>query len=360
MLLAFFIYFTLLIILCKSAVTYSKNPIKEYKTNVLFPILFFAIIIGLRDGVGIDFNSYKLTYESNYDYDRLEFGFKFLINILRFLNLPATALFVVVAFLQLYIFSKLTTKYPPIYGWSLFYYFTTLYLFFSINGLRQALAFSCLVWSIYYIHVKDIKRYIVLLFLAVSFHFSAIILAPAYFLINREYIGNKYIYLLIYFSSISSGVLLADTIWIYLDMAINSFGIEGYNIATLYDVVWKNDSSRGFGFYYWLMMDLFTIINYPQLKVNYRNYFFIPCYNLYFIGVCLEPVLGSSYLMRFNIYFVYFRIIIYSFIAHWVFTRHINVLYKTFMCLMLLGIILFMCQAILVSASGCSPYSFVF
>lgn len=359
MILAFVVYGFLMFLLCYGGIQYRKNPQNNYKSGVLIPLLVFTLIIGLRDGVGIDFYSYRDAFLKGYDMDRMEIGFKLLIQILKWCCMPAQMLFIVVAFLQVYTFTRFTKYYPNIYPWTFFFYFTTLFAFFSFNGLRQSLAFTILLWSVYFIYRRQPIKYLILVLLAASIHRSALLFMPFYYLLNYDIIKNQLYQFLIYIGAFVFGLTVAEQLWLYFDLFVEFTGIEGYNTNSLSQVEWGSDSNRGLGLFFWLLTDSFVIFNSNRLKEFYKDTPFNICYQLYFIGIFLEPIVGLSYLMRINIYFVYFRIIVYAFLMQWVFKYQRNKLYRLYASFLLLVFIAFMINAILVSASECSPFKFI-
>lgn len=358
MFLAFLVYFLLLLTLCIGGVKYKHNPRKNYIIGVLLPIIFFSLIIGLRYGVGVDYFSYRDAYLYQGDRD-LEPGFNLICSVLNYVGLPPFSLFILCAFLQLFIFTRLTIKYPSIYSWSIYFYFTTLYLFFTINGLRQAIAFSCLVWAISYLFERNFLKYVVIIVLASTIHKSVLIFLPFYFFIHYDILKNRLVLITLYLISIFIGFTFAEYLWILVDLAIINIGIEGLHTETLMNVEWSSDQGRGLGAIFWMLSDLFVILKYPKLKKEYVGYPIVIVFNLYFIGIILEPIIGASYLSRVNIYFVYFRIIMYSFLHNWVFTKSKNQLERVYAFFLVLLFIAFMSNAILIGAGECSPYKFI-
>lgn len=61
----------------------------------------------------------------------------------------------------------------------------TLY-FFSMNGIRQAIAISLFYYSLKYIDEKNLKKYLMLNVLGVINHESAILFIPLYFILGKK------------------------------------------------------------------------------------------------------------------------------------------------------------------------------
>lgn len=77
----------------------------------------------------------------------------------------------------------------------------------SISGLRQAIAIFCFIYSFKYLINRDFLKYAICSIIAVTFHHSAILLLPIYFLIHIKKINKLEIavylslYILILFAS---------------------------------------------------------------------------------------------------------------------------------------------------------------
>lgn len=64
--------------------------------------------------------------------------------------------------------------------------------YFSLNGMRQALVIAIFFYSIKYIEKQELKKYLISIVLASTFHLSALLYIPFYFLTTRR-ISNKLI-----------------------------------------------------------------------------------------------------------------------------------------------------------------------
>ena len=151
------------------------------KTIYFYTAAIITLFIGLRHGIGLDFYSYKSIYNS-YPNIQLEYGFNFIMYITKeILKLPYNYFLLTVTIISLSIKTIFFRKY---------FDYPTMFLFFNfpqmINTdfglIRQGLALSVCLWTLPAIKERNFIKFIIIWVIAVSFHNSAIILFPLFFL----------------------------------------------------------------------------------------------------------------------------------------------------------------------------------
>lgn len=165
-------------------------PQRRFRTKPL-PALFFlsglviAVVFGVREGFGTD---YYEVYVSGYSDissgqgSRFEPGFVLLCKLLVWLGFDYHSLFfvtscMVVALVYLAIYNQ---SKDIVLG--VFIFLFGGFLFFSSNGVRQAVAIAILLNAIPYVTRFEPVKYIALVVLASSFHSTALIFLPMIFL----------------------------------------------------------------------------------------------------------------------------------------------------------------------------------
>ena len=148
---------------------------------IVFPIIVYSLIEGLRYGRGNDYFEYKFLYENalsvfNHNDENYEYLFTLINYILRGANIPYYGAFIVYSFLTLFFIvlglRKLSISGICKYALPLFLIAT---LFQSENIVRQTISFSmCFAAICYFIRGSKIT-YFVLIALSLGFHNSAII-----------------------------------------------------------------------------------------------------------------------------------------------------------------------------------------
>lgn len=155
------------------------------------PLFILALLPGIRSShVGTDTENYTYNYgfkidKNYYNFnDNIEKGYQILdYFILSFTNnyfwlLFLTALFIVFSYL------RLIKKYSSNYIFSVILFITLGLYTFLFNGLRQALAMAVITYSVKYLLERKIIYYFLICLIASTFHISALIMVPLYFLIN--------------------------------------------------------------------------------------------------------------------------------------------------------------------------------
>lgn len=216
------IYLTILSILIIGQL---MNIITNYKytfiSNLYFGItgIFMFLLAALRDGIGYDFNSYKMWYEminhqgmSN-DYVNIENGF-FMLN--KLCGSFASLIFISAA-LAVIIKLFYINKYSEDKLMSLMFYFTGVFIMFDMGVIRQGISIAIALISIKYIIDKNIFKFLFVIFIGSLFHISIVLFIPLYFVGSREY-SRKFIYGMSIVALIISSLNISDIIVKFLTM----------------------------------------------------------------------------------------------------------------------------------------------
>ena len=360
MFLAYSIYTLLLIFLLISTFLYNKSSVKN-RPFVLFVILgVCSLVLGLRYNVGTDYMPYKDIYVMQY-FDDVESGYAMMNRILYWFGLPFSSIFTLVAFLQLFFFVKgvenINKKYLPL---AIFFYFTTLYFFLSLNVLRQTLAFSIFVFSINYIRERKLFKYILTILIASTIHKSALVLLPMYFIINNDWLlKHRILQIGAYFATFMFSLFFHDLILNNSNALFLLVGYGGYadSVDSITEISWAKEG--GVGIYFFMMIDLWIIWCFSKFKSISSNKPAICFYNLYFLGVIFANIIQGTYFDRMNIYFQHMRIIVYAIFFYNLFQHDKSLTNKILAFAILVIFVIFFYMGIYNKASMCAPYQFV-
>lgn len=195
-------YYLLLLIIISITYLLTNYLIKnENKKTIFLSIAFIELLLflGLRDtSVGIDLKNYipffNLFKDSGWDIVlriKLEKGYIIYNKLIGLVGGENLFLFItaLVSLIGVY-FSIL--KYSKNYFLSTFIFITMHFYIFLFSGLRQAIAYSIIWISLKYIKERKLLKFIILILIAISFHKTAIIFLPVYFLANKK-ITVKYV-----------------------------------------------------------------------------------------------------------------------------------------------------------------------
>lgn len=374
---AFIVYFVLLIIMLLLALrgkfVFSQEPYniknnKKYFRISVISIFIFSLVIGLRHYVGgdyvsyvDDFNDLKLTM--SYENVRYELGYYLLMFILKLFKLDYPFLFITVTFLQITFIYKWASNYKYSLPWIVFFYFTTLYLFESMNIMRQATAFSILFYSTIYIQKSYKIKFIIMVLLASSFHRSAIFFLPFYFFVNKEWIKNKYAQISLIILAFIFSKTLFNVFFQKIGFFAEMLNYQGYAKPTDDLFLEKNQNSMGFGLYFIVTIDTLLLFYSDKLKKVFRKESYIIYHNMFFLGALLSAAFAdtnSIALGRFMFYFVSFRFVVLSFLCYYLFRIDRNKINKLIGIFVIIAYLFWFINAISKGAAWCAPFQFVF
>lgn len=291
----------------------------------ILALLLFALIMGMRYGVGVDHLKYLEGYVQYQEegiaqmFSQLEPGFGLISKLFASLGIHFWIYFTFWAFLQVFFLSyALKRNQESVLPFLMFTFILGGTSLSFMNGIRQQLAFCIFVFSIEFIQNHKPIKYYILIFLASLFHFSALILLPIYPLLKykkRPYfnsIGIQFILL-----SIALFLLYQNYIeYIFYSMT-NLIEFFGYGVYLdmlkegKESLLFSLTRSRGIGFYLIVLLNIILIASSNQLKKYFSNGYFAKIYDLYFFGVIYGYITnGSVLLSRLNYYFGGFTFIV--------------------------------------------------
>lgn len=278
-----------LLILISSFITWiaieSKHRIIKIPLSIL-AVLIPSFFFGFRDQIGSDFQNYvNHFYDIQLGYEtRLEWGYEAINRLVAELGFTEHALFFVVGIIM-FIFLHLTfERYKHLLnpGLAMFTFMSFFYQM-SFNIVRQVMTITVILYSIKFIEERKLIKFIFIILLASSFHTSALLFLPVYFVNDLLEKTNKKISQILIYIVVILGVILLDYIAAPLFSNLESF--EQYS-RYLNDV---DSTNEGLGFV--LRTIPFLILGiylYKDGNKYYRNY------SLYFSIFVMGFLLGFS------------------------------------------------------------------
>jgi hypothetical protein len=361
MILAYIVYFFLMISMSFSAYIANK---KKLPINI-FAIIIASIILGHRYFVGIDYEAYLLHYINQnrpWVLGEFELGFEAINRFLFWCGFPPGIFFsttIAIQFSFLYIGFR---KSPKVLPWGIIFFFLTGQLFGQLNIVRQAIVFCIFFYSIKYIVERKFISYLCFLLLAFSFHYSAIILLPFYWIpsiLNSSFFSKKNIQLLllivvsIFSEIIFNGlVMITETILsqtIYFNYVPN-LGIREMRL------------NSGIGLMLFFVCDMIIILYSDKVKRYYSEQGFAVYYGIYFTGLLLSKIFGLDMLLsRISYCMISLRFVILAFLLNFIASQareRFDVNHLIAISLLLIFSLIFLVD-IWNGSSGCSPYKFI-
>ncbi|MDD5151452.1 MAG: EpsG family protein [Flavobacterium sp.] len=184
---------------------YSYLEAIEYNYEISrFAFALSAILLilfaGLRDGtiVGTDSPAYYTNYVS--PFWETEPGYKF-INFLfsSKLNANYNVFLLFLNGFSIYLMCKFVSKNSVYLVLPFLIFYSDLYLYFNISGIRQGIAMSITCFAMYYAVRKKMKYFLFFIVCAAMFHVSSLIFIFAYFLPRKSLKFKSIIILVITF-----------------------------------------------------------------------------------------------------------------------------------------------------------------
>lgn len=268
------------------------------KRNFLWIIslLTVSLFAGLRYFVGIDYESYTFIFASIAD-STTEPAFRLINLIIFFLGLNVQFVFLISSLITFTLLYKGIKRNSDNLFLSVFTLLFCGFFIESLNIIRQYIAIAIFFYAIQYIKSKKLIKYALCIAIASCFHYSAILLIVAYFILNIN-IGKLW-FIILGFAYLLPFILPIPTI----------FGlIPGYDVYFSLGSNTDNGSAElGIGFLSKLLIGFSCLFFYNQIVNSskdakiYLNGFFLYLFLLSFFRDFMVMVRLGYY---FNVFLV--------------------------------------------------------
>jgi hypothetical protein len=326
-----FIYIILYTFLVFAILGEKENNSLTTKRNIIFfYVIIFTLFRGLRWDTGTDWDQYyevflDVDWNDLFSYDRglgnMEPGYVFLNLLIKSVGgnytlfLLITNLFVLIAYARF----SLTNSESPIYIFVLIMFSTQ---FFPV---RIGIAVAIILFGLFHFSKKKYFRVIVCTIIAMSFHSSAIIFLPVYFISFYKKIPTTLAVVI----TVGSMILVqSNTINTILSEISFIYGFIGEQNSEKFehylDYTERGVTSSGITSYLNSIIFILTLILFgyiiKKLKFKEENIKYTFVYNMYFIFVLLGIIFSSenmANLRRTQNYFMFaFPILFSEFIVY--------------------------------------------
>lgn len=187
------IYFSALVAtLILSTVLHIKK-ISSLKNIAFLSIMLLLVLLPSIRGVevGTDTETYVRIFQSTHNFQdvllfKMEIGYSIFSFICSFLFTNYFFLLALIALIVVTLYSKLIMHLSVNYFLSFYIFITSGTYVFFFNGARQGIAAALTSYAIIYIIKKNLFIYLFIIILAASFHKTAVIMLPMYYLVNRN------------------------------------------------------------------------------------------------------------------------------------------------------------------------------
>lgn len=294
---------------------FDLTTMKRKKFFIIVISCFCTILGSLRNKVGTDWNLYYYFFVNAYTYDdffsdvyNFEWGYKLLNFIVKFFsNEYAVFLLIftgIICFFKARLIIKITDIPLVIFLLNFSYYIG------DIFSVRQSLAIAIVVYSIIYIHNKNLFKFIITIIIASFFHRTAIIFLPAYWFYYRKFSVKFFI-----ISILISLMIGASGIIEHIAMSFSGIDITLIEKMIMYtegkDITYEKTGIIGIVFPI-LKKIVYTLLFILLMKSLSKKYsYYKGMFNIFFISniiYCLFIFSIPEVAQRITIYYNFFEI----------------------------------------------------
>lgn len=295
---------------------------KESWKYMVYACLAYAVVYGMRYGVGVDYFAYKEAYEvlagrfGETDYVmKMEVGFRLSSKALALTGVHYTVYFGLIAFLQLLLTFWAFRDKPRAYPYLVFTFMVScaMWLTYS-NGLRQIIVVGMWIWAIRLAVERRVIAYYAVVLCGVLFHTSSALLLPMYPAIR--YLPRDWCRSIVLQLALLGGALVLMKINVVqrLFAQLDTFLlISGYDVYAQSNQAENVDAevSIGVGFVLNLFLIVVVILYSKRMKDYFNSALLSAFYNFFLIGVVLKYVfLSSNVFGRINYFFINLEFIV--------------------------------------------------
>ena len=324
----------LMVLLCRY---YAKFPNGKHN-YLMWALVVYSIVFGLRYGVGADYFGYKEIYDYYYTTGKpltnhLELGFIFLVDIFCRLRFNYVCFFAIFAFLQIYFLFKSIRDNTDIVPYMAYTFMASCVCLVYLNEMRQELAFCIFAYCLPFIIKKKWLPYFFFCSIASLIHTSGVLLFLFYPILvwKNEWIKNIKIQILLL--GISLILMKVDVVFQIIPLIDEMIKFTPY--ASYFDMTSNRmlnkmsmETSLGIGFYLATLIIFIEIIYSNKVKEYFKNSVYTVAYNMFYIGVLWKNVFVSSQIFqRVNYYLYGFSFLIGAFTLAYLYKKNQKIFY---------------------------------
>lgn len=331
---------------------------KKYIVSVLIAIGIPVFVAGFRYSVGSDYFPYingfnLIKVGGQVRWSNVEVGYVFLNTVLVRMGLPPQSIMFATSLLTMsFITKSLIDKRDEIsLGYGALAFMLLFYLS-TFNVIRLMIASSIFLYNIINIERRDLFRFVIFTFLAASFHTSALVTFPVYWVFGIKDLENNMVKNITIFAIVGLGIIFFNPILGAIIQVTNMnyyrqyIGFSGNPISVAFNVL-----------ILYSPMVIPGCMLFNKLK-DLNNSFHI-YYSLTVIGVIIKvlSIFQQSYVDRISIYFLIPSIVLIPLYLK-LFKKDNNILYSAAMIIYM--IIYFVYTYFIIKDHGTVPYQWIF
>lgn len=302
------------------------------KFFISFSFILMLFLVGLRYKVGTDYDSYLKIYDTikNLDWSRLdllswEYGSIVIFKISSYFLFNSYLIFFVIGFITLYPIYKANKLLDYKYLAYSILTFCCLYLPFCLNGMRQGMAMSIILYGFVLLMLNH-KRGILYIIISILIHKSSVLFLP--FMILYLFEKNN-------FKKYS--IILTVLLSIFILFFLKNILID--NDISYYSSYLNNVNTESISFKIIIFYIPIILISVLYTKANSVSNIYS---GLFYSGIVFE-IIGSSarYMNRIALYLNLFQIIFIPYIISKIENKNTKMIIKIFYIIYLITYFIF-------------------
>lgn len=184
-----------IILIFASLLDYIEIPKKLRKTLIYLLNGILIFMSGFRYETGHDYYNYINIFDNlsgfkdyfaSYQSSPVEVGYALLNITIKKLGGGSEVLYFIIAFLTIVVFSYAINKQTKHYFTALLMFYFLLYYENTMGHIRAGMAMAIILCSLKYIEKQDFIKFLALIIIAASFHSTALVVLPVYFIKKYE------------------------------------------------------------------------------------------------------------------------------------------------------------------------------
>ena len=252
-------------------------------TNDIWMIVVFFLFIytaTLRYGIGFDYHSYESIFYNIQNLNmvemlqyHLEYGYVLLNKVVSLVGGDYRIFLFVTAMIINGLVFYVIKKHSSDVWLSILIYLCLQHFAFTMNLMRQGLAFAIVFFSYHFLVNREIRKYVITILIASSFHMSALIMLPFYYILQLKH-SKKNIILI---SSVIIGIFINFDF--FMGLLVGTF-FEKYHNYIGSNVYWNGNSWKYlvfpiaiYGISY--LPIIFKKVQIDDILMNYSYYTFV-------------------------------------------------------------------------------------
>jgi|GEM_PF-4346570 len=284
--------------------TYSKGNKIAFVFISLVCIVVYTFFMGCRYGAGGDFFAYMNSIQNHFFSNSNEYAFAWLCDFIAERNLHFSVLFFTMAFIQITFLILAFRNYPDTIPFVIYSLFASNVVFSWQNGLRQATAMAMFIFALSCLDKKKIIVPLGTIFIATTFHKSAYMLYPVYFL---------FLFLKPVFNNVTLQVVSFAAAFIIGQFGVTSALLQwarpiavrmGYDDYFFGNTIKHHAELLGLGYFGAIVLNLILICCSDFCKKYFQKTFVNTVFDLYYVGVIVHYLVSGNMMFdRINSYF---------------------------------------------------------